>query len=154
MTTPICITLNTLSDTGMTVADPAQDIRGRKVKDENGRSLGKVRDLLIDDAERKVPFLLVEHGGLLGQEKSVIPVNAINRITKDAVFLNHTREHVAAAPGYDPALINERTYHDSIYNHYGYLPYWRTVTATRHASSPAPQPSQISRGRARPLEVA
>lgn len=127
MTTPASATLNKLSDTGMTVADPDQDIRGRKVKDKDGKRLGKVHDLLIDDAERKVRFLLVEHGGLLGigGEKSFIPVDAINRITARAVFLNHTREHVAAAPGYDPALVNERIYHDSIYSHYGYLPYWK-----------------------------
>lgn len=39
------------------------------------------------------------------------------------MVINHTREHVASAPGYDPALINERTYHEGIYTQYGYKPY-------------------------------
>lgn len=127
MTTQDNATLSKLSDTGTTVKEPADDIRGRKVKDKDGKDVGKVHDLLIDDRERKVRFLLVEHGGFLGfgEKKSFIPVDAITRITDDGdVFINHTRDHVAAAPGYDPDLINDRTYHGSIYGHYGYAPYW------------------------------
>ena len=33
-------------------------------------------------------------------------------------------DHVAAAPGYDPDLVSDRTYHGSIYGYYGYAPYW------------------------------
>ena len=43
-----------LSDTSLTVADPADDVRGRKVVDNNGDDIGKVEDLLIDDQENKV----------------------------------------------------------------------------------------------------
>jgi len=126
MTTQNNATLSKLSDTGKTVGDAANDIRGRKVKDKDGKDLGTVHDLLIDDSEDKVRFLLIEHGGFLGfgETKSFIPVDAITRITADEVFINHTREHVAGAPGYDPALINDRVYHEGIYNHYGYPPYW------------------------------
>jgi PRC-barrel domain len=48
-----------------------------------------VEDLLIDDRERKVRFLLVEHGGFLGlgETKSFIPVNAITRITDTHVHI-------------------------------------------------------------------
>jgi sporulation protein YlmC with PRC-barrel domain len=126
MTTQNNATLSKLSDTGKTVDDAANDIRGRKVKDKDGKDLGKVHDLLIDDDEGKVRFLLIEHGGFLGigETKSFIPVDAITRITEDEVFINHTRDHVAGAPSYDPALINDRVYHEGIYNYYGYAPYW------------------------------
>lgn len=126
MTTQNNATLSKLSDIGKTVDGAANDIRGRKVKDKDGKDLGKVHDLLIDDNGGKVRFLLIEHGGFLGigDTKSFIPVDAITRITDDEVFINHTREHVAEAPGYDPALINERHYHQDIYNYYGYGPYW------------------------------
>lgn len=126
MTTQNNATLSKLSDTGETVDGAANDIRGRKVKDKDGKDLGTVDDLLIDDNERKVRFLLIEHGGFLGigETKSFIPVDAISRIGEAEVVINHTRDHVAGAPGYDPALISDRVYHEGIYNYYGYGPYW------------------------------
>jgi hypothetical protein len=59
----------------------------------------------------------------LGAKKFLIPVDAIVRITVDAVYINQSRERVAAAPAYDPTLTNER-YLNELYGHYGYLPYW------------------------------
>src|SRR5487761_424166 len=56
--------LSKLSDTGQTVANADEDIRGRNVKAKDGQHLGKVDDLLIDDQARKVRFLRVEHGGI------------------------------------------------------------------------------------------
>lgn len=118
--------LSKLSDTGKTVAGAADDVRGRKVTDKNGKDLGHVHDLLIDDNDGKVRFLLVDHGGFLGigRTKSFIPVEAITKITEDEVFINHTRDHVAGGPGYDPALVNDRAYHEDIYSYYGYGPSW------------------------------
>ncbi|MDT0263621.1 PRC-barrel domain-containing protein [Jatrophihabitans lederbergiae] len=126
MTTQNNDTLSKLSDTDKIIDGAANDIRGRKVKDKDGKDVGKVHDLLIDDSEGKVRFMLIEHGGFLGigEIKSFIPVDAITRITEDDVFINQTRDHVAAAPGYEPALINERAYHEDIYNHYAFASYW------------------------------
>jgi serine/threonine-protein kinase len=41
-------TMMRLSDSGQTVADPSQDIRGRNVADRDGNEIGKVDNLLID----------------------------------------------------------------------------------------------------------
>lgn len=118
--------LYTLGDHGETVDGLANDVRGREVKDKDGVGIGKVVDLLVDDRENKVRFLLVEHGGFLGfgETKSLIPVDAVTGFTEDEVFTNQSRERVASAPGYDPDLIDDRPYHSHIYNHYGVLPYW------------------------------
>ena len=126
MTTEDNATLSKLSDSGQTVADAAEDIRGRKVKDKDGSDIGRVDDLLIDDRERKVRFLRVEHGGVLGfgETKSFIPVDAITRITKDNVYINHSRDHVAKTPRYDPDLVNELSYYGRVFGHYGYMPFW------------------------------
>lgn len=126
MTTEDNATLSKLSDTGQTIANAADDIRGRNVKDKDGNDIGTVDDLLIDDRERKVRFLRVEHGGFLGfgETKSFIPVDAITRITNDDVHINHSRDHVANAPRYDPDLVDERTYYGSIFGYYGYMPFW------------------------------
>ena len=96
------------------------------MKDKNGAGIGKVADLLIEQRKDKVRCLLVEHGGFLGcgETKTLIAVGAITKITEDEVFIDQSRERVAAAPGYDPDLVDDRPYHSSIYNHYGYAPYW------------------------------
>lgn len=126
MTTSSNATISKLGDSGQTVTPTAADIRGRTVKDKDGQDLGKVHDLLIDDQEHRVRFLLVEHGGFLGlgETRSFIPVDDITKITDRVVSINHTREHVAAAPAYDLDLVDDRSYHGSIYGHYGYTPYW------------------------------
>ena len=119
-------TLYLLGDRGRTVDGSANDARGREVKDKNGDGIGRVADLLVDDRENKVRFLLVEHGGFLGfgETKSLIPVDAVTKITEADVFVDQSRERVAAAPGYTPDLVDDRSYHTSIYGHYGYAPYW------------------------------
>ncbi len=119
-------TLYILGDRGQTVDGSANDVRGRQVKDKNGDGIGRVADLLADDRENKVRFLLVEHGGFLGfgETKSLIPVDAVTKITEDDVFVDQSRERVAAAPGYTPDLVDDRLYHSSIYNYYEYAPYW------------------------------
>jgi sporulation protein YlmC with PRC-barrel domain len=123
-------TLLRLSDTELTVADPAEDVRGRKVVDKDGETIGEVSDLIVDDRETHVRFLEVASGGLfgLGRQKSLIPVDAITRISDDAVYINQTRQRIAEAPPYDPDLIHEdvgdESYYGHVYRHYGYPPYW------------------------------
>jgi sporulation protein YlmC with PRC-barrel domain len=98
--------LHVLGDRGHTVDGSANDVRGREVKDKHGDGIGKVTDLLIDDRENMVRFLLVEHGGFLGfgETKTLIPVEAITKITEHDVCVDQSRER--------------------IYAHYGYGPYW------------------------------
>lgn len=119
-----------LSDTALTVADPAEDIRDRRVVDRDGEELGEVADLLIDERDRRVRFLEVACGGFLGigRTKFLLPVEAISRISDDTVYVNQTRQHIAGAPAYDPDLIHENAgeggYYGDVYRHYGYPPYW------------------------------
>ncbi len=122
--------LSRLHDIGQTVSGSDEDIRGRMVKDKDGRKIGKIEHLLIDDAERKVRFLEVASGGFLhlGETKSFIPVEAITRITDRDVHVSPTREHVAGAPRYDPDLIlaDARPLFD-LYPYYGYEGYQGSV---------------------------
>lgn len=117
-----------LSDTGETIELGDMDIRGYSVKDKGDADIGKVHDLLVDSRENKVRFLVVESGGFLGmgETKSFIPIDAISSIANEEVHIDQTREKVAAAPPYDPNLVNDRQYNDSAYRHFGYMPYWGT----------------------------
>lgn len=51
--------LTRLSDSAHTILSADEDIRGRKVTDRSGSELGKVADLIIDEEERKVRFVLL-----------------------------------------------------------------------------------------------
>jgi hypothetical protein len=116
-------TLRKLQDLDRTVAIAADDIRGRMVRDKDGHDLGRIDGLLVDSVGQKVRFMEVASGGILGhgQTKSLIPVEAITRVTADEVHISHTREHVAGAPAYDPKIVREDpTYLSSLYPYYGY----------------------------------
>jgi sporulation protein YlmC with PRC-barrel domain len=123
---PKMATLVKLGETDLTVADPAEDIRGRTVVDRDGAEIGEVQSLLIDEQEKKVRMLEVQSGGLLGLggETRLVPVDAITRIDEDTVQIDQTREHVHASPPYDPELAVEESYYGDLYGYYGYAPFW------------------------------
>jgi sporulation protein YlmC with PRC-barrel domain len=125
MATQGTATLHKLADTNLTFADPAEDVRGRKVLDKVGEELGTVDDLLIDDRDRKVRFLQVAAGGFLGLGETtfLVPVDAVMRLSGEAVHIDQMCEQVKGAPRYDPTLASERDWTD-LYRHYGYMPYW------------------------------
>ena len=118
-------TLTLLGDSNLTVADADEDIRGRTVKDREGKDIGKVDDLLIDEDDEKVRFMRVESGGFLGlgETKVFIPIDAITRITDVDVCINQSHEHVARAPRYDPDLVTDQKYLGGIYDYFGFSPY-------------------------------
>ncbi|MFI6012568.1 PRC-barrel domain-containing protein [Streptomyces sp. NPDC051243] len=118
--------LTRLSDSPHAIPSADEDIRGRKVTDRSGNELGKVADLIIDEEERKVRFLLLEHGGFLGigEKKSYIPVDAVAGVAEDEIRIDRTRDQVADAPEYDPELVDQSEYYDRLYTHYGYVPFW------------------------------
>ncbi|WP_229075103.1 PRC-barrel domain-containing protein [Actinoplanes sp. DH11] len=115
-----------MTESDRMVADPAQDVRGRKVFDADGEEVGTVTDLLVDTDENAVRFLRVEHGGLLGfgASSSFIPVDAVRRVTDDEVHVDSPRDRIAGAPAYDPDLVDQVDYYDKVYGHYGYPPFW------------------------------
>ena len=117
--------LHRLSDSTMVLKNPDDDIRGKKVLDAEEQDIGAVDDLFIDDAEKKVRFMLVSAGGFLGMgaDKFLLPIDAIVRIDQDNVYLGKSRDHVSRAPKYDPDLVNDQYYTD-VYGYYGYGPFW------------------------------
>ena len=126
MTESNLATLVKLRDNGQTVADRKDDIRGRHVYDTNHKPLGKIDALLLDDKEQKIRFIEVASGGFLGlgEQKSLIPIDAITKITDHEVHINQTMEIVAGAPVYDPKLVNQTPVYESTYGYYGMTPFW------------------------------
>src|SRR5690606_12119564 len=124
--TEVTSKLLSVQDAGLTIENPAEDIRGRDVVDAAGEKIGHVNDLLIDDSEHKVRLMEIGHGGILGigESKVLVPIDSIDRIDEEVVHVNQTRERIAGAPRYDPELVEERDYYGSLYGYYGVGPYW------------------------------
>jgi sporulation protein YlmC with PRC-barrel domain len=114
-----------LSDTSLALADKADDIRGDRVLDEAGYEMGRVDDLVTDDACRRVYFMIVEASGFIAGEKQLlIPVDTIRQRAGDEIYLDEDHERVAAGPEYDPALLSDAGYQAGVYGWYGLAPYW------------------------------
>lgn len=115
-----------LDDSGLTLAEPADDIRGRPVVDRTGQEIGTVDGLIIDEDERRVRLLQVGSGGFLGigKQKVLVPVEAIGSIDQ-VVHVDKQREHVAAGPVYHPDLVPGLEHIDDLYSYYGLIPQWR-----------------------------
>lgn len=118
-------TLFRLTDTDLTLADTADDVRGKPVVDRGGDEIGEVDDLVIDEGERRVRLLQVGSGGFLGigKQKVLVPVDAVTAVD-DVVHVDTDREHVASGPVYDPDLVLRPDTVAGLYDCYGVLPYW------------------------------
>jgi sporulation protein YlmC with PRC-barrel domain len=115
-----------LSDRPLRIADRREDVRGRKVVDESGGSVGKVTDLFIDECEQRVRLLQVNAGGGflgLGETKLLIPMELVTEVSDESVRINQSRKRIARAPRYDPALAGESHYGE-VYSYYGCTPSW------------------------------
>jgi|SRR5580658_2395872 sporulation protein YlmC with PRC-barrel domain len=124
---PTNVPLEKLNDTGLALADPGQDIRGRKVVDRDGAEIGHVSNLFIDQVERKVRMLEIRAGGILGlgDKHFLLPVDAISKVGNYEVTVGDTRERVIHSPVYDPALIEATVeYIEPYYGYYGHAPFW------------------------------
>ncbi|MFC0626267.1 PRC-barrel domain-containing protein [Kribbella deserti] len=120
-------TLERLEDTDLTLADLADDIRGRTVVDSSGEEIGKVDSLFIDRDERRVRLLQISSGGILGigDSKKLIPVDAVTAVDDDKVHIDQHHEHVAKGPVYDPDLAREEPQDFvDVYSYYGATPFW------------------------------
>lgn len=126
MTDDEIATLYTLGDRGKTIDGIVNDVRGRTVQDTDGAEIGMVTDLLVDDQEQKVRFMVVEHAGFLGmgETRTLLPVEAITTISADRVCIDQSSEQVSSAPRYVPSLVDDCPHHASVYQHYGHDPYW------------------------------
>ena len=115
-----------LGDSGQMLSNPAEDIRGWRVLDQDGEEIGKIDDLLVDEEEGKVRMVRIEEGGFLGIGATpfFLPVDAITSIADREVHVDQTRSRVAEAPRYDPDLTDQSDYYSELYNYYGYAPYW------------------------------
>jgi len=88
-----------------------EDIRGRRVYDQDGNEIGKVDDLLVDPSQRRVRFLQVTSGGFLGLGGTMmlVPVEAITMVSDDRVEIDRFGRSTSMTTRYNPTLISQRS---------------------------------------------
>jgi sporulation protein YlmC with PRC-barrel domain len=112
-----------LSDAdNLRLEDRAQDIRGLDVYDGEGNQVGSVEDLYVDREARKVCFLDVGAGGLLGigEKHFMIPVEAVTDVGEHGVTIEQDAERVIGSPPFDTNVVDTADYRRDVYDHYGY----------------------------------
>lgn len=116
--------LVTLRSSDLILADEADDVRGLTVVDARGDEIGEVDDLVVDEAERRVRFLVVASGGFLGigETKRLVPVDAVTAV-EHQVHVEPSRETVHGTHEFDPELEPQPDF-ESVYGQYGYAPFW------------------------------
>ena len=94
----------------------------------NDGSIGTVSDMLFDDANWTVRWLVVETGSWLLDKRVLIPVAALGHPNPVArTFpVKLTKAQVEASPDVDTHLPVSRQYEATAYSHYGFGPYWQT----------------------------
>ena len=121
--------LDRLSRSGLSTADIEnldQDLSGRTVYDRTGEEIGSVEDLLVDTVRLQAPFVVVSWGGLLGigRQQRLIPVEAIDRVTPQGIYLEADKEQVTTAPSCrdDISGADAVAHYAEVYDVYGIAP--------------------------------
>lgn len=133
MATTLIRELERLTHSGLELAEPAMDVRGREVRDRGGNHVGTVADLLIDPAERRVRMVELETDGTMfgiGSHRKLVPLEAITSADPRTIYVNATEEEILALDDYRPAEGDaEEAQYLAAYGAYGLTPYWAETPA-------------------------
>jgi uncharacterized membrane protein HdeD (DUF308 family)/sporulation protein YlmC with PRC-barrel domain len=111
---------DTLATGGTQEADPAQDVRGREVRDRSGREVGTVEDSYVDREGSTARFLVVGAAPGFNGRRFLIPTEAVSVISDEQVTLDQDRDKVADSPSFEGESGPDRQYQITIYRYYGY----------------------------------
>jgi sporulation protein YlmC with PRC-barrel domain len=109
----------------------AKSLIGGRVVNLKNENLGKIEDLVIEPEDGRVTFAILSFGGFLGMGEKLfaVPLQAMKTSTEDRAFvLDVDKERLKNAPGFDKDRwpdMNDRAFCSTVYNYYGYQPYWR-----------------------------
>ncbi|MBL8842800.1 MAG: PRC-barrel domain-containing protein [Planctomycetes bacterium] len=111
----------------------ASKVIGSSVVDTDGKSLGDVQEIVVDDGTGRVVYAVLSFGGFLGMGDKyfALPWTSLKRSMKDddRMVLDVTKERLKTAPGFDqknwPDMADAR-WGSEIHTFYGQDPYWIT----------------------------
>jgi sporulation protein YlmC with PRC-barrel domain len=103
-----------------------KSLTGFSVVTGDTHDLGYVRDVLFDENDWVVRYLVVELGGVAAGRSSVISPISVSKIDRNLrrIHLGLTAQKVKGAPEYDPKTGVSREFEISLFNYYRYAFYW------------------------------
>ncbi len=112
----------------------SSSITGTNVVNARDENLGNIKEVMIDTTNGRVSYVVLSFGGFLGigDKYFAMPWEAFTIDTENKRFvLNVPKEKLEDAPGFDKDHWPTNADHDyitSVYDHYGYKPYWDTAS--------------------------
>jgi len=102
----------------------AKQITGYYVEAKDGE-IGHVEDLVVDDGDWAVRYMVIDTRNWLPGKKVVIAPTWVHDVSYEAskVYTEMTRETIEKAPAYDPASL-DRPYEVALHGHYRKPGYW------------------------------
>jgi sporulation protein YlmC with PRC-barrel domain len=102
---------------------------GNAVKNNEGESLGDIKDMMIDVTDGSISYVVLSFGGLLGMGTKyfAVPWQAFKLDQEDKCFrLNVSKEKLKDAPGFDhdnwPNMADQ-SWSQGIHSYYSTRPY-------------------------------
>jgi hypothetical protein len=98
--------LQELGESDFEIVDGQPDIRGWDVRDQNGKKLGEVDELILDAQLRKVRYIVLDTDDNdldLDDREVLIPIGMAELHEKDddVILTNITEQHIRSLPEYD-----------------------------------------------------
>jgi hypothetical protein len=104
----------------------ADEVTGYHIHATDG-NIGHVEDFLVDDESWIMRYLIVDTRNWLPGRKVLVSPGWASSVDwpHKKVFVDLPREKIKNCPEYKSAEPVQREYENTIFNHYGFPPYWR-----------------------------
>src|SRR5665213_376293 len=103
----------------------ASGLKGRVITASDGK-LGSVSDFLFDDGSWQLRWLVVDTGHWLSGRKVLLPMSVLGHLElmQKEFPVRLTMRQVKDSPGIDTERPVSRQMETSVYDYYGWTPYW------------------------------
>jgi len=104
---------------------PIKDILNYKILATDGE-IGGVSDLIVDDREMKLRYLVIDTGSWLPGRKVVLSTSWISSVApeKQTVVMNIEKKRIKEAPEFTPDVDLDRSYETRLHDYYRFPYYW------------------------------
>jgi sporulation protein YlmC with PRC-barrel domain len=108
---------------GIIFNDSLGDVRGRRIVTMDGEPIGVVDDMLVDTRQMSAQLLEIDTNTPdgPGRGKALVPVQLIERVDSDHIFLGCAVETVVTEPTYNPHVVPSELYLGEILEHFDVL---------------------------------
>jgi hypothetical protein len=104
---------------------PVKNILNYKILATDGE-IGSVSDLIVDDREMKLRYLVIDTGSWLPGKKVVLSTAWISGVApeRETVVMNIEKKRIKEAPEYKPDAQLDRDYETRLHDYYRFPYYW------------------------------